>query len=147
MDKSIERLKVCEWVIIEKIGMVEYVDHEDYVFLGRDISRARDYSEATAEQIDQEVKKLLDDAYQLAKATLTANRDKLEVIAKALLEFETLDGSQLKEIVEHGRLINPPPGASPPPGKKMPPEKPPKQVVAAPDVTPPLPGALGGAPA
>ena len=43
------------------------------------------------------------------------NRDKLETIAKALLEFETLDGSQLKEIVEHGRLINPPPGVAPPP--------------------------------
>jgi cell division protease FtsH len=92
------------------------------------------------------VKKLLDDAYQLAKITLVANRDKLEVIAKALLEFETLDGSQLKEIVEHGRLINPPPGVSPPPGKKMPAEKPPKQVLA-PDAAPPLPGALGGAPA
>ncbi|PYK25664.1 MAG: cell division protein FtsH [Verrucomicrobia bacterium] len=147
MATSIARRMVCEWGMSEKMGMVEYGDHEDYVFLGRDISRARDYSEATAEQIDQEVKKLIDDAYQLAKATLTANRDKLEVIAKALLEFETLDGSQLKEIVEHGRLINPPPGAAPPPGKKMPPEKPPKQVVAAPDVTPPLPGALGGAPA
>src|SRR5207302_1241906 len=64
-----------------------------------------------------------------------------------MVEYETLDGSQIKEIVDHGRLINPPPGASPPPGKKMPAEKPPKQVVAAPDVTPPLPGALGGAPA
>ena len=130
-----------------KTRHVEYGDHEDYVFLGRDISRARDYSEATAEQIDQEVRKLLDDAYRLAKETLTTHRDKLEVIAKALLEYETLDGSQIKEIVEHGRLINPPPGVSPPPGKKMPVEKPPKQVVAAPDVTPPLPGALGGAPA
>src|SRR5437588_685544 len=147
MATAIARRMVCEWGMSEKMGMVEYGDHEDYVFLGRDISRARDYSEATAEQIDQEVRSLIDDAYQLAKATLTANRDKLEVIAKALLEFETLDGSQLKEIVEHGRLINPPAGASPPPGKKMPAEKPPKQVVAAPDVTPPLPGALGGAPA
>jgi len=147
MATAIARRMVCEWGMSEKMGMVEYGDHEDYVFLGRDISRARDYSEATAEQIDQEVRKLLDDAYRLAKETLTANRDKLEVIAKALLEFETLDGSQIKEIVEHGRLINPPPGSSPPPGKKMPPEKPPKQVVAAPDVTPPLPGALGGAPA
>ncbi len=146
MATGIARRMVCEWGMSEKMGMVEYGDHEDYVFLGRDISRARDYSEATAEQIDQEVKKLLDDAYQLAKATLTANRVKLEAIAKALLEFETLDGSQLKEIVEHGRLINPPPGVSPPPGKKMPPEKPPKQVIA-PEVTPPLPGALGGAPA
>ena len=110
MATAIARRMVCEWGMSEKMGMVEYGDHEDYVFLGRDISRARDYSEATAEQIDQEVRKLLDDAYQLAKETLTANRDKLEVIAKALLEFETLDGSQIKEIVEHGRLINPPPG-------------------------------------
>jgi len=143
---AIARRMVCEWGMSEKMGMVEYGDHEDYVFLGRDISRARDYSEATAEQIDQEVKKLLDDAYQLAKRTLTANRDKLEVIAKALLEYETLDGSQIKEIAEHGRLINPPPGAAPPPGRKMPPEKPPKQVLA-PDTAPPIPGALGGAPA
>src|ERR1700756_611256 len=140
---AIARRMVCEWGMSEKMGMVEYGDHEDYVFLGRDISRARDYSEATAEQNQQEVRKLLDDAYHLAKETLTTNRDKLEVIAKALLEFETLDGSQIKEIVEHGRLINPPPGASPPPGKKRPPEKPPKQV-GAPEVTPPLPGALGG---
>jgi DNA-binding NarL/FixJ family response regulator len=81
---------------------------------------ARDYSEATAKQIDQEVRKLLDDAYQLARTTLMADRDKLEGIAKALQECETLDGSQIKEIVEHGRLINRPRNGSPPPGKKMP---------------------------
>ena len=116
------------------------------MFLGRDISRARDYSEATAEQIDGEVRKLIDDAYQTAKEVLTTRRDKLEAIAKALLEYETLDGLQIKEIMEHGRMINPP-SAPPPPGQALPPEKPPKQVVIAPDVTPPLPGALGGAPA
>ncbi len=44
---------VCEWGMSEKMGMVEYGEHEDYVFLGRDISRARDYSEATAEEIDR----------------------------------------------------------------------------------------------
>jgi len=147
MSTAIARRMVCEWGMSEKMGMVEYGDHEDYVFLGRDISRARDYSEATAEEIDHEVRKLLDEAYQTAKKALLANRDKLEVIAKALLEYETLDGSQIKEIVKHGRLLNPPPSVSPPPGQKMPAEKPPKQVVAAPDVTPPLPGALGGAPA
>src|SRR4029453_11096801 len=103
------RKMVCEWGMSERLGMVEYGEHEDYVFLGRDISRARDYSEATAEQIDQEVRKLIDDAYQLAKHTLITNRDKLETIAKALLEYETLDGSQIKEIIDHGRLINPPP--------------------------------------
>jgi cell division protease FtsH len=143
---AVARRMVCEWGMSEKMGMVEYGEHEDYVFLGRDISRARDYSEATAEQIDQEVRKLLDDAYQTAKHTLIAHRDTLEVIAKALLEYETLDGSQIKEIIEHGRLINPPASPAPPSGPKMPPEKPPKQVIA-PDVAPPLPGALGGAPA
>ena len=144
---AIARKMVCEWGMSEKMGMVEYGEHEDYVFLGRDISRARDYSEATAEQIDGEVRKLIDDAYQTATKVLTEHRDKLEAIAKALLEFETLDGAQIKEIIEHGRLINPPPGAPPAGGQKMPPEKPPKQVVVAPDVSPPLPGALGGAPA
>jgi cell division protease FtsH len=137
---------VCEWGMSEKMGMVEYGEHEDYVFLGRDISRARDYSEATAEQIDREVRKLIDDAYETARQTLVTHRDKLEAIAKALLEFETLDGPQIKEIMEHGRMLNPPPNPPPSSGEKMKPEKPPKQVVA-PDVTPPLPGGLSGAPA
>src|SRR5512140_1838269 len=147
MATAIARRMVCEWGMSEKMGMVEYGEHEDYVFLGRDISRARDYSEATAEEIDREVRMLLDEAYQRAKQILTANRDKLDIIAKALLEFETLDGSQIREIIEHGRMLNPPPGVTPRGGEKMEPEKPPKQVVVAPDVTPPLPGALGGAPA
>src|SRR5712692_6941305 len=147
MATAMARRMVCEWGMSEKLGMVEYGDHEEYVFLGRDISRARDYSEATAEVIDHEVHRLLDEAYRTAKDTLLANRDKLEVIAKALLEYETLDGLQIKEIIKHGRLINPPPSITPPPAQKMPPEKPPKQVVIGPDVAPPLPGALGGAPA
>jgi len=143
---AIARRMVCEWGMSEKMGMVEYGEHEDYVFLGRDISRARDYSEATAEQIDGEVRKLIDDAYQTAMKTLTAHRQTLEVIAKALLEYETLDGAQIKEIMEHGRLVNPPPGPTPPTsGPKMA-DKPPKQVVVAPEA-PPLPGGLSGAPA
>ena len=146
MATSMARKMVCEWGMSEKLGMVEYGEHEDYVFLGRDISRARDYSDATAQEIDHEVRRLIDDAYQVAKDTLVAHRSTLDVIAKALLEYETLDGAQIKEIVQHGRLINPPPAISPPPSQKMPPEKPPKQVIA-PDIAPPLPGALGGAPA
>jgi DNA-binding CsgD family transcriptional regulator len=94
------------------------------VFNRKGNAGARDYSEVTAAQIDQEVRKLLDDAYQLARMALIADRDKLEVIAKDLLEYETLDGSQIEEIVEHGRLINPPPSGVPPPGKKMPAGKP-----------------------
>ena len=147
MATAMARKMVCEWGMSEKLGMVEYGEHEDYVFLGRELTRNRDYSEATAEEIDREVRRLLDDAYQTAKQTLIGNRDKLDTIAKALLEYETLDGSQIKEIIEHGRLLNPPPSVTPVSGEKMPPEKPPKQVVVGPDVAPPLPGALGGAPA
>ncbi|HXA08829.1 MAG TPA: ATP-dependent zinc metalloprotease FtsH [Chthoniobacterales bacterium] len=146
MATRLARKMVCEWGMSDKMGMVEYGEHEDYVFLGRDISRARDYSEATAEQIDQEVRKLVDEAYARAKEILLANREKLEVIAKALLEYETLDGVQIREVIEHGRLINPPPGPPPPSGSKLAPEKPPKQIVA-PDVAPPLGGGLSGAPA
>src|SRR5450432_2217423 len=147
MATRLARKMVCEWGMSEKMGMVEYGEHEDYVFLGRDISRARDYSEATAEQIDREVRKLVDDAYGRATEILLAHRTQLEVIAKSLREYETLDGGQIQEIIEHGRLLNPPPGPSATSGAKMAPEKPPKQVIVAPDVTPPLPGGLSGAPA
>jgi len=119
---AMARKMVCEWGMSEKMGMVEYGEHEDYVFLGRDMHRNRDYSEATAQEIDREVRKLCDDAYQRAKDLLTQYRDKLVTIAKALLEFETLDGSQIRDIIEHGEMKNPPSSrsksqAEPPPHK------------------------------
>lgn len=61
----------------------------------------------------------MDDAYQLARRTLVADRDKLEGIVKGLLDYESLGSSQIKETVEQGRLINPPFSGGPPPGKKM----------------------------
>jgi len=76
---------------------------------GKAIADARDYSKATAEQLEQEVRKLLDDAYRLARTTLMADRDKLEGIAKGLLEYEDLSSSQINETVERGQLINSPP--------------------------------------
>ena len=90
------------------------------VLNAEDKAGARDCTGATAEQIDQEVRKLLDDAYRLARTTLMANRDKLESIAKALLQCEPLDSSQIEEIVEHGRLISPPPLGAPTSARKMP---------------------------
>ncbi|MBV9656474.1 MAG: ATP-dependent zinc metalloprotease FtsH [Verrucomicrobia bacterium] len=109
------RRMVCEWGMSDKLGMVGYGEHEDYVFLGRDISRSRDYSEATALEIDREVKRLCDEAYEKARQLISANRDKLEAIAKALLEFETLDGTQIRDLIDHGQMSNPPKsGANPP---------------------------------
>jgi cell division protease FtsH len=74
---------------------------------------------------------------------ISAHRDTVEAIAKALLEFETLEGSQIEEIVQHGHMLNPPKPVTPVSGEKMPPEKPPRQVVIGPDVHPPLPDAPG----
>ena len=134
---DISRRMVCEWGMSERMGMVEYGEHEDYVFLGRDMHKNRNYSEATAQEIDNEVRKLCDDAYARAKQLISDNRDKLEAIAKALLEFETLDGSQVSDLIKHGRMTNPPappskPQAQPPPlkprsneGETIAPENPP----------------------
>lgn len=113
MGTGIARKMVCEWGMSERLGMVEYGEHDDFVFLGRDISRSRAYSEATAQEIDREVKRLCDDAYQRALKALTQRKDVLIAIAKALLEYETLDGSQVREIINYGKLINPPPPIPP----------------------------------
>ncbi len=102
--------------------MVEYGEHEDYVFLGRDIARSRAYSEATAQEIDREVKRLCDDSYQRALKVLTQRKETLVTIAKALLEYETLDATQIREIINNGRLINPPPPISPANREDRPPE-------------------------
>lgn len=113
MATGIARKMVCEWGMSERLGMVEYGEHDDFVFLGRDISRSRAYSESTAQEIDREVKRLCDDAYQRAMKALTQRKDVLIGIAKALLEYETLDGIQVREIINYGKLINPPPPIPP----------------------------------
>ena len=141
---------VCEWGMSDKLGMVEYGDHEEHVFLGRDLGRDRAYSEATAQEIDREVKKLCDDAYNRALQLITSNRDKVEIIAKALLEFETLDGAQVKDIVQTGSMKNPP---NPPAGgasKPLTPAPPIPMDTPASDTPKPgldFPGGLSGAPA
>ena len=138
---GIARKMVCEWGMSEKLGMVDYSEGEEHVFLARDITRNRSFSEVTAQEIDREVKKLCDDAYARAKHLITSNRDKLEIIAKALLEFETLDGDQVQDIVKTGGMSKPP---SPPASstKNVEPVVPPKT-----EPTLDFPGGLSGAPA
>jgi cell division protease FtsH len=111
---GIARSMVCSWGMSERMGMVEYGEPEGAVFLARDLSRNRNYSEATATQIDEEVKRLIDQAYEKARDLILKHKDKLDAISLALLEYETLDGSHIKEIMEHGRLINPPQSPKPP---------------------------------
>ena len=100
---------VTQWGMSDRLGMVQYGDDDEYVFLGREMSRAKVYSEFTAQEIDGEVKRIIDNAYKIAKDILTTNLDKLELIAKSLLEYETLDGQQVEEIVRTGKFTPPPP--------------------------------------
>ena len=111
---QLSRRMVCEWGM-SSLGMIRFSEENDHVFLARDMSRSREYSEATAQQIDAEVKKLIDGAYERAREILEANRDKVELIAKALLEYETLEGSQVKDLIELGYMRNPPVNTPKPP--------------------------------
>jgi len=120
MATHIARKMICEWGMSDSLGMVEYGESRDEVFLARDISKAKNYSEDTAEKIDSEIRHLIDSAYEKAKRLLIENRDKLDTIAKALLEYETLDGSHVREIMETGSLQNPP-DSPPPPTSPQPP--------------------------
>ena len=138
------RKMICEWGMSDSLGMVEYGEHEDYVFLGRDIARARDYSESTAREIDREVKRLVDEAYGRAKEIILKHRDKLEIIAAALLEYETLDAAQIHEIIKHGELKNPPHKEKAPPPLPPPPADSPVEPAPGP-IKPELPP--GGFPA
>ena len=105
---SLARSMVCRWGMSDKLGMVQYGDDNDQVFIGRDMMQKKDYSEATAQDIDAEVKRFIDEAYKTAKEVIDTHRDKLEIIANALLEYETLDGSQVEEIVRTGKFTPPP---------------------------------------
>ena len=105
---SIAKSMVMHWGMSDKLGNVLYGEAQEYVFLGRDMMRSKDYSEQTAEAIDTEVKRLVEDGYQTAKKLIDDHRDKLELIAKALLEHETLDGTQVEDIVKTGTFTPPP---------------------------------------
>ena len=142
---SMARAMVCQYGMSEKLGMVQYVEDDEF-FLGRDMMRRKTYSEATAQEIDAEVSGIINSCYRRAHELIDANRDKLEMIANALLEYETLDGTQVQEIVQFGTFTPPPPApkVEPPSGAQAAttmPEVPPKPV------PPKLPGLGNPAPA
>ena len=111
MATSMARAMVCQLGMSDKLGMINYAGESEY-YLGREVGRRVDYSEHTAQAIDAEVKQLIDDAYARATRIINDHRNQLEAIAKALLEYETLDGSQVEEIVRTGKMSNPPPPAA-----------------------------------
>jgi cell division protease FtsH len=103
------RKMVCEWGMSDKLGMVQYGDDSSMNFLGRELGYSRSYSETTAQEIDQEVLRLVNDAHKRAKELIGAHRDQIEKITAALLEYETLDGKHIVDIIKYGEMKTPPP--------------------------------------
>jgi cell division protease FtsH len=106
LDKStsLVRRMIMEYGMSEELGPVTYGLKEEQVFLGRDISRQRNFSEAVAHTIDREVRRIVDRCYQRAEELLSANKEKLDLIVNALMERETLKGEELMELLETGQL-------------------------------------------
>jgi cell division protease FtsH len=113
---------VCEWGMSENLGMVQYGDDSSMNFFGRDVHGSRGYSEKTAEAIDAEVLNLVSSAYEKAKELIGSHRDAMEKITAALLEYETLDGKHIKDIIQHGHMLTPPPAPLAPPSNPNPKE-------------------------
>ena len=130
---------VMHWGMSERLGMVLYGDAQEYVFLGRDMMRSKEFSEQTARDIDAEVKVIIDKGYEIAKHLIESNRNKLELIAKALLEYETLDGSIVEQIVKTGTYT--PPSINP---KDIDPPSGAQAATTLPEVVKPAPPKLPG---
>ena len=98
---QIARSMVCEVGMSDKLGPIAYGEKEESVFLGRDFSsRYRDYSEQTAIAIDEEVRRIVAEQHEVARRVLTEHRDKLERLAQALLERETLDAEEIQAVID-----------------------------------------------
>jgi cell division protease FtsH len=100
---DLARRMVCEYGM-SRLGPLTFGKKEEQIFLGREIAQHRDFSEETARQIDQEVRRLIDEAYQSAHTILEANKDAMHRIAAALLERETIDASEVKLLIEGKQL-------------------------------------------
>jgi cell division protease FtsH len=120
---AIARSMVTQWGMSNAMGPMVYGENDGEVFLGRSITTHKNVSEVTMQKVDAEIRKIIDDQYALAKKLILDNRDKVEAMARALLEWETLDSDQLNDIIE---------GKPPrPPKPTQAPQQPPQQGAAA----------------
>lgn len=103
---DLARMMVCNWGMSAELGPQKFGQNKELMFLGREVSRTQDYSEETARRIDAEVEKLLATSHDLAHKILTERREQLNIIAERLLEEETIDGRDVVEIVQHGRVLS-----------------------------------------
>jgi cell division protease FtsH len=105
MATDTTRRMITEWGMSEKLGMISYGDNGQEVFLGHSVTQNKNVSEATAREIDTEIKAVIDHAYAEAKRILTERRDDLEALAKGLLEYETLSGDEIQQVLRGEKII------------------------------------------
>jgi len=101
---KLARKMVTQWGMSEKLGPIAYGDHDEQIFLGKEIAVRKDYSEETAREIDEEVKRIVHDCFMRAKKILTDHMDQLQKVADALLEREVLTGEDIKILLNNGTL-------------------------------------------
>ena len=109
------RRMITEFGFSDKLGRLRYSDNEEEIFLGHSVTRQKNVSDKTAALIDEEVRRLIDEAEKTARVVLTKDRKELEIIAKALLEYETLTGDEVNALLRGESIIRPedePPGES-----------------------------------
>ena len=134
---AIARKMVCVYGMSEKLGPIEYGTSHNEVFLARDLSQStRNFSEHTAQIIDEEIQRIVEENYDRALTILTENKERLLLIADMLMEYETLNGEQVKELLETGAMQNPPVRELPP---AVPPAADAPTDLQTPDDNPPAP--------
>ena len=99
MASDMARRMVTEWGMSEKLGFLAYGADQQEVFLGHSVTQTKNLSDATAKSIDDETRRIIDDAYQDASQILSDNKKELEILAKGLLEYETLSGEEIKSLI------------------------------------------------
>ena len=120
---EIARNMVTRYGMSDELGPMVYGENDAEIFLGRSVTTQKNVSESTMQKVDEEIRKIIDSQYAVARKLLEDNRDKVEAMAKALLELETIDSDQIADIMA-GRPVRPPkptsPSAGPPSGGPSP---------------------------
>ncbi len=111
---DLARRMVTQWGMSDNLGPMVYGEEEGEIFLGRSVTTHKHVSEATMQQVDAEIRRIIDEQYALARRLLEENRDKVEAMTKALLEWETIDAEQINDIMAGKVPRAPKPPATPP---------------------------------
>jgi cell division protease FtsH len=101
---GLARDMVTRWGLSDALGPLQYAEPDEEVFLGYSVNRTRQMSDQTAQLIDKEIRRIVDEAFEKAKTCLNKNREQLEILAQALLEYETLSGDEIKTLMDGGTI-------------------------------------------